>query len=93
MIAALLFPLTNNAELLNVYPQSIWFVRISDADAANLKINFGRKEGMDVKGVFALINSARQLKGVEVGKISLMSDFAIFTVDKKRADEVVSIGV
>jgi len=64
--------------------------RISDADSANLKINFGRKQGMDVKGVFALINSARQLKGVEVGKISLMSDFAVFTVDKRRVDEVLN---
>jgi ATP-dependent RNA helicase DeaD len=64
--------------------------KISDADAASLKINFGRKQGMDVKGVFALINSARQLKGVEVGKISLMNDFSIFTVDKKRADEVLN---
>ncbi len=64
--------------------------KIADKDSANLKINFGRKQGMDVKGVFALINSARQLKGVEVGKISLMNDFAIFTVDKKRADEVLS---
>ncbi len=64
--------------------------RISDADSVNLKVNFGRKQGMDVKGIFALINSNKRLKGVEVGKISLMSDFSIFTVDKKRADEVLS---
>jgi len=64
--------------------------RMESGDGVNLKINFGKKHGLDVKGVFALINSKKSLKGVEVGQISLMQDSSIFSVDKKRADDVVS---
>lgn len=62
-----------------------------DSNNINLKINFGKKNRFDVKGLFGLINSNRKLKGVEIGKIELSSEYSIFSVDKKRAEEVVKV--
>ena len=59
-----------------------------DEDHISLKINFGKKHGFDVKGLFSLINSNKNLKGVEVGRINLMPEYSIFSVEKKRADDV-----
>lgn len=58
-------------------------------DTASLRINFGRKHGLDIKGFFALINSNKNLKGFEVGKINLMPEASIFSVEKRSADRVV----
>ncbi|MCD4761668.1 DEAD/DEAH box helicase [bacterium] len=57
-------------------------------NGVNLKINFGKKHGFDVKKLFALINSNKKLKGVEVGKINLMPEYCIFSVEKRRAEAV-----
>ena len=54
----------------------------------SLKINFGKKHGLDIKGLFSLINSNKSLKGIEVGKISLMPEYSIFSVEKKDAQRV-----
>ncbi len=62
--------------------------RMDDENNVNLKINFGKKQGFDVRGLFALINSNRNLKGVEIGKINLMPEHSIFSVEKDRADDV-----
>ncbi len=62
--------------------------RRDDEKMQGLKINLGKKQGMDVKGVFALINSSK-LKGIDVGKISLTGEYSIFSVDKNKADEVI----
>jgi len=63
--------------------------RKRDEDNVNLEMNFGKQDGLDVKGLFALINFNKKLKGVEIGKIDLMLDHCIFAVDKTRADEVI----
>ncbi|MFH1281144.1 MAG: DEAD/DEAH box helicase, partial [Candidatus Omnitrophota bacterium] len=55
----------------------------------NLKINLGKRFGFDVKGLFNIINSCKILKGIEIGQISLMSEFSIFSVEKRRADKVI----
>jgi len=55
----------------------------------NLKINLGKKGGFDVKALFALINSNKKIKTVEIGKIDLMPEFSIFSVEEKRADDVI----
>lgn len=59
-----------------------------DTNSVALKINFGKKHGLDIKGIFGLINSNRDLKGVEVGKISLMPEYSVFLVEKERASEI-----
>ena len=58
-------------------------------NSVNLKINFGKKNGFDVKGLFALINSNKNLKGIEIGRINLMPEYSIFSVEKKSADRVI----
>lgn len=63
--------------------------RMDDADSVGLKVNLGKRHGLDVRSIFALINSSANLKGVEVGRINLMPEYSIFSVDKRRADEVV----
>lgn len=55
----------------------------------SLKINLGKKQGFDIKGLFVLINSNKNLKGFEIGRISLMPEYSIFSVEKNRADEVI----
>jgi ATP-dependent RNA helicase DeaD len=63
--------------------------RRGGGDNVSLKINFGKKHGFDIKGFFALINSNKNLKGIEVGRIDLMPEYSIFSVEKKDADEVI----
>ncbi len=63
--------------------------RRDDGDNAGLKINFGKKDGLDIKGFFSLINSNKKLQGIEIGKISLMPEYSIFSVDKNYADKVI----
>ena len=73
-----------NAEL------KITRVRRENDDNINLKINFGKKHGFNVKNLFALLNSNKNLKGVEVGRINIMPEYSIFSVEKRRADAVVN---
>ncbi|MCK5211141.1 DEAD/DEAH box helicase [Candidatus Parcubacteria bacterium] len=63
--------------------------RKENGDNVNLKINFGKKNGFIVKDLFALLNSNKNLKGVEVGRINIMPEHSIFSVERRRADAVV----
>ncbi|OGF25494.1 hypothetical protein A2331_01340 [Candidatus Falkowbacteria bacterium RIFOXYB2_FULL_34_18] len=67
----------------------IFNTRSGEENHVSLKINFGKKEGFDIKGLFALINSDRKLKGIEIGRINLKLENSIFSVEKSRADDVV----
>ncbi|MCK5416326.1 DEAD/DEAH box helicase [Candidatus Parcubacteria bacterium] len=60
-----------------------------DGNNINLKINIGKNHGFDIKGLFALINSNKKLKGAEIGRINLMSEYSVFSVEKGRANDVV----
>ncbi|MDA3840318.1 MAG: DEAD/DEAH box helicase [Patescibacteria group bacterium] len=59
-----------------------------EIETAALKIGFGKKHGVDVKVIFGFINASRELKGVEIGKISIMPEYTIFAVEKERSEEV-----
>jgi len=61
----------------------------SNADDVYLKVNLGKNQGLDIKGVFSLFNSNKKLKGTEIGKISLMPEFVVFSVAKTTADMVI----
>lgn len=63
--------------------------RINENNNISLRINFGKKHGLDVKGLFSLINRDRNLKGIEVGRINLMSEYSIFSVEKRCSDRVI----
>lgn len=65
--------------------------RRDEGNNAGLKINFGKKDGLDIKGFFSLINSNKKLQGIEIGRISLMPEYSIFSVDKNYADKVMEI--
>lgn len=56
-------------------------------DSINLKINFGKRHGLDVKGLFNIINSNRSLKGIIIGKIDLRSEETVFSVEKSFANK------
>ena len=60
-----------------------------EIDGVNLKMNLGKNNGLDVKSLFSIINSNRKLKGVELGKISIMGAYTIFSVEKRRASQAV----
>ncbi|MFH1030251.1 MAG: DEAD/DEAH box helicase [bacterium] len=83
-------PLINackNAADLN-YDDKTFYERRVNVDNASLKINFGKKHGLDIKGLFALFNSNKNLNGIKIGRISLMQEYSLFSVEKKYADEV-----
>ncbi len=63
--------------------------RRNNPNSANLQVNIGRRHGLDVQGLFSLINSSRKLKGLDIGTIELMSDSVIFSVDKGVAETVI----
>jgi len=62
-----------------------------DKNNVNLKINFGKNYGFYVKSLLSLINSNRNLKGIDIGRINLMNEYSIFSVDKICADEVIEV--
>ncbi|MFH1188056.1 MAG: DEAD/DEAH box helicase [bacterium] len=84
------------SDLLDVYKNShsldaeeIAFAKRHEiGDSANLKISLGRKHGFEVKTLFEMINSDRSLRGVLIGRINLMPDYTIFSIEKNRAEEV-----
>ncbi len=63
--------------------------RKKGGDTTSLKINFGKKNGFDVKALFFLINSNKKIKGVEIGRINLMPNYSIFAVDRNSANDVI----
>ena len=65
--------------------------RTFEGDYTGLKINFGKADRFDIKTLFALINSSKKTKGVQIGTINLLPDHSIFLVESKRADNVVNI--
>ncbi len=77
-----------NARDLNAKARTVNTKR-DDGDNISLRVNFGKKSGFDIKGLFAMINSNKKLKGVEVGRINLLSEHSVFSVEKNRADQVV----
>jgi ATP-dependent RNA helicase DeaD len=51
----------------------------------NLKINIGKRHGLDIKTLFELINSNRSLKGIIIGRINILSEHTVFSVEEKFA--------
>lgn len=55
-----------------------------DENFVNVRLNIGKKDNLDVKTLFGLINAQRELKGAEIGKIKMMDNFTVFGIDKTR---------
>ncbi|NIA18345.1 MAG: DEAD/DEAH box helicase, partial [Actinobacteria bacterium] len=73
-----------NARDLNA-EQNAFAAKRESGDNVGLKINFGKKHGFDVKALFAMINSNKDLKGIDIGRINLMPEHSIFSVNKNHA--------
>ncbi|MBT4350028.1 DEAD/DEAH box helicase [bacterium] len=58
-------------------------------DNVSLKINFGKNDRFDLKKLFALLNANKNLRGLELGRIDLMPEHSIFSVERKRANDVI----
>ncbi|MBL7057908.1 DEAD/DEAH box helicase [Patescibacteria group bacterium] len=52
-------------------------------DEINFKINIGKKHGFDIQAFFRLINTNRNLKGIEIGRINLMQENSLFSTERK----------
>lgn len=62
--------------------------RQSEENFVNVKINVGKLDKFDIKTLFGLINSQRELKGAEIGRIKIDDGFTIFGIDKNKKEEV-----
>jgi len=58
-------------------------------ESLTVKISLGKRHGLDLKGVFALINSRKSLTGIEVGKISIFPEHTLVGFEKKRAGDAI----
>ena len=65
------------------------YSRNSTDKLVSLKINFGKKNGLDIRGLFELINSNKHIHGIVIGKITLLPESSIFCVEQKMADVVI----
>jgi len=74
---------------LNVNIKNLKTRKVNDNNSVNLKINFGRKHRFDIRTLFTLINANKSLKGVEVGRIKIMSEYSLFSVDKNYSDRMI----
>ncbi|MFW0862476.1 MAG: DEAD/DEAH box helicase [Candidatus Komeilibacteria bacterium] len=63
-------------------------LRGEGGNMTRLMIGLGRRDGFNIKELFSLINSNKNLKGVEIGRISLLHDHTIFSVDREYADKM-----
>ena len=66
-------------------------VRVGDErmnmNGVNLKINIGKRHGLDIRTLFEIINSNRSLQGIIIGRINLMSEYSVFSVEEKFANK------
>jgi ATP-dependent RNA helicase DeaD len=62
--------------------------RMADSNLVDVKINVGKSDKFDVKTLFRLINSSKELKGAEIGKIKIEDAYTVFGLEKNRAKDV-----
>ncbi|MEI7498153.1 MAG: DEAD/DEAH box helicase [Candidatus Falkowbacteria bacterium] len=62
--------------------------RQPDENFVNVRLNIGKRDMLDIKMLFGMINSKRELKGAEIGKIMLSDTFTVFGIEKGRAEDV-----
>lgn len=59
----------------------------SDDNFVDVKIGVGRFDRFDIKALFALINSQRELKGAEIGRIKIDDTSTVFGIEKNKKEE------
>jgi ATP-dependent RNA helicase DeaD len=73
---------------LNEKPQD--FTVRGGGDEVGLSLNFGKRDGLNIKEFFGLINSCPRLKGLDIGRIDLGSNESTFTIGSQFASEAVN---
>lgn len=63
--------------------------RLPDEEFVNIRLGLGKKDGFNVKTLFAMVNSLSELKGAAIGKIKLADSFTIFGIDRKKRSVVI----
>ncbi len=56
----------------------------SNENMTRLKLNIGRMHGFNVPKLFEVVNSQRNIKGIQIGDIKLESDHTFVEIDKTR---------
>ncbi len=62
--------------------------RQPEENFVSVRLNIGKKDRLDIKTLFSLINNQRELKGAEIGKIKMSDAFTVFGIDKTRGHDV-----
>jgi len=83
-----IFAKYHNAKNVNVEFSEARGGKRDDSHLTCLKINLGRKDRFEARNLFFLINSKKNLKGAEIGKINVQNSFTLFWVDREREAEL-----
>ncbi len=62
---------------------------LSEEDFIDVRLSIGKRDGFNIKTLFAMVNSLKELKGADIGKIKMSDSFTIFGIDKNKREEVV----
>ncbi|MEK7672841.1 MAG: DEAD/DEAH box helicase [Patescibacteria group bacterium] len=57
---------------------------------SSFKIDLGKKDGLEVRDLFKLINTEPKAKGVEIGHISILENFSYFEVDASYENAILN---
>ncbi len=60
-----------------------------DKDSINIRINFGKRDRFGVKDIFGLINRNKNLRGIDIGRITLTANYSEFSVKRNIANKVI----
>ncbi len=63
--------------------------RQPEENFTNVRLNIGRNNGFDIKSLFGLVNSQKELKGAEIGKVKMSGSFTVFGIDKSKERDIV----
>ena len=62
--------------------------RQPEENFVNVRLNIGKKDRLEIKVLFGLINSQPSLKGADIGKIKIFDTFTVFGIDKARKADI-----
>jgi ATP-dependent RNA helicase DeaD len=63
--------------------------RQPEENFVNVRLNIGKEDRLEIKDLFAMVNSQRELKGADIGKIKMSGNFTVFGIDKNKEKDIV----
>ncbi|PLX27707.1 DEAD/DEAH box helicase [Candidatus Parcubacteria bacterium] len=61
---------------------------LSGPNVQALRLSIGKKQRADIKTIFALINSNKDTKGMDVGRVIVKQNYSMISVSNKDADKI-----